>query len=116
MSTSERARSDAAVSAGIALARQLQLRSGIPNANNEPRRTKMTTSTNTTKTGLTIKTSIKAGGLGTANHNRGLSVRSAIKAGGLGTANHNRGLAVRSAVKAGGLSGQNHNRGLSSIR
>ena len=29
--------------------------------------------TSTTTTGLTIKTSIKAGGLATANHNRGLS-------------------------------------------
>jgi hypothetical protein len=41
-----------------------------------------------TKTGLAIKTSIKAGGL-TTNHNRsGLAVRSAVKAGGL--TNHNR--------------------------
>jgi hypothetical protein len=44
-----------------------------------------------TKTGLSIKTNLKAGGLGTINHNRsGLKVRSAIKAGGLGTINHNR--------------------------
>jgi len=92
MSKSERALADAAVSVGIVLARQLQLRSGIPNANNEPRRTKMTTSTKTTKTGLTIKTSIKAGGLSTINHNRGLAVRSAVKAGGLSFSNHNRGL------------------------
>src|SRR6267142_3509562 len=105
----------AAVSVGIVLARRLQLRSGIPNANNETRRIKMTTSTKTTKTGLTIKTSIKAGGL-SSNHNRGLAVRSSIKAGGLSTANHNRGLAVRSAVKAGGLSTANHNRALSSVR
>jgi len=105
----------AAVSVGIVLARRLQLRSGIPNANNETRRIKMTTSTKTTKTGLTIKTSIKAGGLSTANHNRGLAVRSAVKAGGL-SSNHNRGLAVRSAVKAGGLSTANHNRALSSVR
>ena len=41
------------------------------------------------KTGLAIKTSIKAGGL-TMNHNR-LAVRSAVKAGGL-TMNHNRSL------------------------
>src|SRR5258708_18082077 len=101
MSKSERARSDAAVSVRIALARQLQWRSGIHNANNDPRRTKMTTSTKTTKTGLTIKTSIKAGGLATANHNRGLSVRSAVKAGSIAAINHNRGLSVRSAVKAG---------------
>ena len=54
----------------------------------------MTTSTKTTKTttGLAIKTSIKAGGLSTVNHNRGLKVSSAIKAGGLSTVNHNRGL------------------------
>ena len=55
----------------------------------------MTTSIKTTKTttGLAIKTSIKAGGLSTVNHNRaGLKVRSAVKAGGLSTVNHNRGL------------------------
>jgi len=52
------------VSVGIVLVRQLQMRSGIPNANNEPRRTKMTTSTKTTKTSLTIKTNIKAGLIG----------------------------------------------------
>jgi hypothetical protein len=51
----------------------------------------MTTSTK--KTGLAIKTSIKAGGLGTPNHNRaGLKVRSAVKAGGI-SGNHNRSLA-----------------------
>jgi hypothetical protein len=50
------------------------------------------TSTKNTKTGLAIKTSIKAGSL-TANHNRaGLKVRTAIKAGSL-TANHSRALA-----------------------
>jgi hypothetical protein len=64
-----------------------------------------------TKTGLPIKTNVKAGGLA-INHNRGLTVRSAVKARGLLTANHNRGLTVRSAVKAGGLSTANHNRGL----
>jgi hypothetical protein len=43
------------------------------------------------KLSLSIKTNIKAGGLGTINHNRsGLKVRSAVKAGGLGTINHNR--------------------------
>jgi hypothetical protein len=47
--------------------------------------------TSTKKTGLAIKTSIKAAGLGTVNHNRaGLKVRSAVKAAGLGTVNHNR--------------------------
>jgi len=64
-----------------------------------------------TKTGLAIKTSLKAGGLW-ANHNRtGLKVRTAIKAGSL-TSNHNRtGLKVRTAIKAGGMS-FNHNRAL----
>jgi len=48
----------------------------------------MTTSTK--KTGLAIKTSIKAGGL-SLNHNRSaLKVRSSVKAGGLGTSNHSR--------------------------
>ena len=51
----------------------------------------MTTSTKTTKTTLAIKIAIKAGGLGTSNHNRaGLKVRSAVKAGGLALTNHNR--------------------------
>src|SRR6185312_792530 len=61
------------------------------------------------KSGLKVRSAIKAGGL-TINHNRsGLKVRSAVKAGGL-TINHNRsGLKVRSAVKAGGLT-INHNR------
>ena len=46
--------------------------------------------TSTKNTGLAIKTSIKAGGLGTSNHNRSsLKVRSSVKAGGLGTSNHN---------------------------
>jgi hypothetical protein len=46
---------------------------------------------------LAVRSSIKAGGLSTINHNRrGLAVRAAIKAGGLSTINHNRrGLAVR---------------------
>jgi hypothetical protein len=44
------------------------------------------------------------------NHNQsGIAVRSTVKAGGIG-ANHNQnGVAVRSQVKAGGLLGQNHN-------
>jgi hypothetical protein len=49
--------------------------------------------TNTTKTSaIKVKTSIKAGGFGPANHNRGLKVTTAIKAGGFGPANHNRAL------------------------
>jgi hypothetical protein len=48
------------------------------------------------KSGLAIKTTIKAGGLATANHNRaGIKIRAAIKAGGLATANHNRAVSVR---------------------
>ena len=45
--------------------------------------------TSMTISGLRVKTSIKAGGLGTSNHNSGLRVKSSIKAGGLGTSNHN---------------------------
>jgi len=47
--------------------------------------------TTTSKTGLKVKTTIKAGGF-TMNHSvRGLKVRSAIKAGGTGlVANHSR--------------------------
>jgi hypothetical protein len=78
-----------------ALARALHSGSSVPNANNELRRITMTTSTKTStmKTGLSIKTSIKAGGLTTINHSRaGLAVRSAVKAGGLTTINHNRAL------------------------
>jgi hypothetical protein len=52
-----------------------------------------------TKTGLNIKSSIKAGGLSTVNHNRtGLRVRSSVKAGGLSTVNHNRGVATAARV------------------
>ena len=59
-------------------------------------------STTTKTTGLSIKTSIKAGGIGPVNHNRnGLKVKSAIRAGGIGPVNHNRkGLKVKSAIKA----------------
>jgi hypothetical protein len=50
--------------------------------------------TSTKKTGLAIKTSIKAGGLCTSNHSRaaktGLAIKTSIKAGGLCTSNHNR--------------------------
>jgi hypothetical protein len=48
-----------------------------------------------TKKCLSVKTSIKAGGIGSgANHNRaGLKVKSSVKAGGIGSgANHNRAL------------------------
>jgi hypothetical protein len=39
--------------------------------------------------GLIVKSAIKAGGLGSGNHNAGLRAKSAIKAGGLGSGNHN---------------------------
>jgi hypothetical protein len=43
-----------------------------------------------TKSALTVKTNVKAGGLSTVNHTRGaLKVRSAVKAGGLNSVNHN---------------------------
>jgi hypothetical protein len=45
----------------------------------------------TKKTGLSIKTSVKAGGL-SSNHSRSLAVRSSVKAGGL-SSNHSRSLA-----------------------
>jgi hypothetical protein len=45
--------------------------------------------TTTKTTALSIKTSIKAGGLAIMNHNR-LAVRSSIKAGGLAIMNHSR--------------------------
>jgi len=45
----------------------------------------------TSKTALKIKSAVKAGGLGTSNHNRtALKIKSAVKAGGLTTINHNR--------------------------
>jgi hypothetical protein len=49
--------------------------------------------------GIKVKSNIKAGGIGSANHNRvvkttGLKVRSNIKAGGLGSGNHNRTVAA----------------------
>jgi hypothetical protein len=46
-----------------------------------------------TTAGLKVKSSVKAGGFGPANHNRmlsGLKVKSSVKAGGFGPANHNR--------------------------
>jgi hypothetical protein len=44
----------------------------IPNANNERRRPIITISMKTKKTGLAIKTGLKAGGLSVQNHNRTL--------------------------------------------
>ena len=47
------------------------------------------------KSGLKIKTAIKAGGLGTLNHNRtGLKIKTAIKAGHIAMQNHNTRLLV----------------------
>ncbi|HEX3905890.1 MAG TPA: hypothetical protein VH853_23920 [Polyangia bacterium] len=44
-----------------------------------------------TNRGLKVKTSVKAGGLKTVNHNRaGLKVKTSVKAGGLKTVNHTR--------------------------
>jgi hypothetical protein len=61
--------------------------------------------TATTKTGLKIKASVKAGAIGPFNHNRpALKVRAGVKAGGIGQHNHNRSaLKVRTGVKAGEL-------------
>ncbi|HXI60548.1 MAG TPA: hypothetical protein VNO55_31015 [Polyangia bacterium] len=43
----------------------------------------------------------------------GLKIKSGVKAGGLLGMNHNRsGLKIKSGVKAGGLLGMNHNRAL----
>jgi len=47
-----------------------------------------------TNPGLKVKSSIKAAGIGSGNHNRtlssGLKVKSSIKAAGIGSGNHNR--------------------------
>jgi hypothetical protein len=61
------------------------------------------------KTGLKIRTIIKAGGFG-LNHNRGgLKVRVPIKAGGFGL-NHNRsGIKVKAQLRAGYTCLRNHN-------
>src|SRR5882672_7918485 len=88
-------------SAEIVLARPVQSRS-VTQRQQRTRRLDMKTSTK--KTSLSIKTTVKAGGI-SMNHNR-LAVRSTVKAGGI-SMNHNR-LAVRSTVKAGGIS-MNHN-------
>jgi hypothetical protein len=55
------------------------------------------------KSGLSVKTAIKAGGLNSSNHNRsGLKIKSAVKAGGLNSSNHNRsGLKVKAGIRAG---------------
>ena len=45
---------------------------------------------NSSKTsGIRVKSAVKAGGLGSGNHNAGIRVKSAVKAGGLGSGNHN---------------------------
>ena len=48
--------------------------------------------------GLSVKSSIKAAGIGAGNHNRtlasGLKVKSTVKAAGIGAGNHNRALAL----------------------
>jgi hypothetical protein len=45
------------------------------------------------KSGLRVKSSVKAGGFGPGNHNTsvktGLRVKSGVKAGGIGFSNHN---------------------------
>ncbi len=45
--------------------------------------------TSTKTAGLRVKSTVKAGGFGTGNHNAGLRVKSTVKAGGFGTGNHN---------------------------
>jgi hypothetical protein len=68
---------------------------------------KSDTKTQTTTTGLKVRTSVRAGGF-TTNHNqtvaRGLKVRTSVRAGGF-TTNHNQtatgGLKVRTNVRAG---------------
>ena len=52
----------------------------------------------------------------TSTKTSGLRVKSTIKAGGLGGNNHNAGLRVKSAIKAGGLGGNNHNASVVSSR
>jgi|SRR6516162_3648592 hypothetical protein len=50
------------------------------------------------RSGLKVRTTIKASGLGGLNHNRGgLKVRTTVKAAGLGGLNHNRALLVAGA-------------------
>ncbi len=60
---------------------------------------------------MTIRTQLKAGGMGTTNHNEALQVRSTLKAGGINSTNHNEALRVRSTVKAGAACFQ-HNEAL----
>ena len=48
----------------------------------------------TSKSGLKVKSAVKAGGISLLNHNRsGLKIKSAVKAGGLASINHNRSFA-----------------------
>ncbi|HEY4186973.1 MAG TPA: hypothetical protein VGP07_17990 [Polyangia bacterium] len=53
------------------------------------------TTTTTKSAGIRVKSAIKAGGVGSMNHNAtttksaGIRVKSAIKAGGVGSMNHN---------------------------
>jgi hypothetical protein len=53
---------------------------------------------------MKTKTKIKAGGLGSINHNqtRRLRIKSGVKAGGLIQHNQTRGVRIKSGVKAGG--------------
>ena len=56
---------------------------------------------------MKTRTTVKAGGLKTINHNEKLKVRTGINAGKL-AANHNTTLKVRSGIRGGKLAG-NHN-------
>jgi hypothetical protein len=48
---------------------------------------------NTSKGGIKIRTTVKAGGLSSANHSKsGIKIRTSVKAGGLSSANHSRAL------------------------
>ena len=62
------------------------------------------------KSGLKVRSWVKAGAL-TCNHNRGgLKVKAGVKAGAL-TCNHNRGgLKVKAGIRAGYTLGDNHSR------
>ena len=59
---------------------------------------------------MTIRTQLKAGGMGLGNHNETLQVRSFLKAGKIAL-NHNESLQVRTSLKAGGKTDQ-HNESL----
>ena len=62
---------------------------------------------------MTIRTQLKAGGMGLGNHNEALQVRSSLKAGKIAL-NHNESLQVRSALKAGRIA-LNHNEKLQRV-